>query len=87
MNELINSKDGAVSFIEFNINQEAMAITVVKNDNGTYIGDRTFDDNGPVPAADSAAAAKTAAKAAILADAAKVDVKLDDQGKYEVTSS
>ncbi|TQF36417.1 hypothetical protein UNPF46_22070 [Bradyrhizobium sp. UNPF46] len=84
MSELITSRQSAISFVEFNINEEAMKITLTLNNNGTYTGTTEFDASGPVPDAASAAAAKTAAKAAIEAGNDTIEVTLAADGKYAV---
>ena len=87
MPELLESKDNAVDFITFNVDEEAVTIVVTKDANGTYLGDRTFDENGPVPEKESATAAKSAAKSALDKDAAKVEITLQPDGKYAVAAT
>ncbi|MHC4051825.1 hypothetical protein [Bradyrhizobium sp. 25ACV] len=84
MSEIITSRHDAISFVEFNINQEAMRISLTLNNNGTYTGATEFDDDGPVPKAESAAAAKAAAKTAIEAGNDSIEVTLAADGTYAV---
>ncbi|MCK1652854.1 hypothetical protein IVA88_15630 [Bradyrhizobium sp. 149] len=84
MSEIITSRRDAISFVEFNINEEAMKISLTLNSNGTYTGATEFDDSGPVPDPASASAAKTAAKTAIEAGNDTIEVTLAADGTYAV---
>lgn len=84
MSQVLVSKQKAKDFVKFFLRQEAESITVTMNQNGSYLGDRIIDDDGPQADPASISAALAASTVAIDSDAAEISIKKGADGKYTV---
>jgi hypothetical protein len=87
MSQVLTSKQKAKEFVELFLRQEAESIVVTMNQNGSYLGRRVIDDNGPQADPASISAALAAATTAIDADVAEISITKGADGRYTVVTA